>query len=98
MRKATNAFLLPLSWSIGFAQKASDFNKINPRKAGEPEEELVLNYEKWVLIRNGKESLAEQVKWISNRNFAFFEAYFSNYIEGTEFELEDAMRIGMHII
>jgi hypothetical protein len=29
----------------------------------------------------------------SFRNFAFFEAYFSNYIEGTEFELEDAMRI-----
>jgi hypothetical protein len=27
------------------------------------------------------------------RNFAFFEAYFSNYIEGTEFELEDAKRI-----
>ncbi len=29
----------------------------------------------------------------SFRNFAFFEAYFSNYIEGTEFELEDARRI-----
>ncbi|MBK8567061.1 MAG: Fic family protein [Saprospiraceae bacterium] len=29
----------------------------------------------------------------SFRNFAFFEAYFSNYIEGTEFELEDAMHI-----
>ena len=27
------------------------------------------------------------------RNFAFFEAYFSNYIEGTEFELEEAKRI-----
>ena len=27
------------------------------------------------------------------RNFAFFEAYFSNYIEGTEFELSDAKRI-----
>ncbi len=26
-------------------------------------------------------------------HFAFFEAYFSNYIEGTEFELEDAKRI-----
>lgn len=26
-------------------------------------------------------------------NFAFFESYFSNYIEGTEFELEDARRI-----
>lgn len=29
----------------------------------------------------------------SFRNFAFFEAYFSNYIEGTEFELEDAKKI-----
>lgn len=29
----------------------------------------------------------------SFRNFAFFEAYFSNYIEGTEFELGDARRI-----
>lgn len=27
------------------------------------------------------------------RNFAFFEAYFSNYIEGTTFEVEDARRI-----
>jgi len=27
------------------------------------------------------------------RNFAFFEAYFSNYIEGTEFELEEAKQI-----
>lgn len=29
----------------------------------------------------------------SFRNVAFFEAYFSNYIEGTEFELEDAKKI-----
>jgi hypothetical protein len=29
----------------------------------------------------------------SFRNFAFFEAYFSNYIEGTEFEVEEAKRI-----
>ena len=38
----------------------------------------------------------QQEQNISNqsfRNFAFFEAYFSNYIEGTEFELEDARRI-----
>ena len=27
------------------------------------------------------------------RNFAFFESYFSNYIEGTEFEIEDAWQI-----
>lgn len=29
----------------------------------------------------------------SFRNFAFFESYFSNYIEGTEFEIEDAWKI-----
>lgn len=29
----------------------------------------------------------------SFHNFAFFEAYFSNYIEGTEFEIEEAKRI-----
>lgn len=29
----------------------------------------------------------------SFRNFAFFESYFSNYIEGTEFEIEDARQI-----
>ncbi len=29
----------------------------------------------------------------SFKNFAFFEAYFSNYIEGTEFELNDAKKI-----
>ncbi len=29
----------------------------------------------------------------SFRNFAFFESYFSNYIEGTEFDIEDARRI-----
>lgn len=27
------------------------------------------------------------------RNFAFFDSYFSNYIEGTEFEIEDARQI-----
>ena len=29
----------------------------------------------------------------SYRSFAFFESYFSNYIEGTEFEIEDAKKI-----
>ncbi|MCK5136287.1 MAG: Fic family protein [Bacteroidales bacterium] len=29
----------------------------------------------------------------SFRNVAFFESYFSNYIEGTEFEIEEAMQI-----
>lgn len=30
---------------------------------------------------------------VSFRNFAFFESYFSNYIEGTEFEVSEARRI-----
>lgn len=34
-----------------------------------------------------------QVSDTAYRNFAFFESYFSNYIEGTEFTLEDARQI-----
>lgn len=34
-------------------------------RLGELGELFVLNYEKWTLIQNGKEILAEQVKWIS---------------------------------
>lgn len=34
-------------------------------KLGKSGEELVLHYEKWVLIKNGKDNLAEQVRWIS---------------------------------
>lgn len=35
----------------------------------------------------------QNITTASFRNFAFFESYFSNYIEGTEFEIEDAYRI-----
>ncbi len=35
----------------------------------------------------------ENVENASYRNFAFFESYFSNYIEGTEFEIEEARQI-----
>ncbi|MBI2258789.1 MAG: Fic family protein [Flavobacteriia bacterium] len=35
----------------------------------------------------------ENVEIQAYRNFAFFESYFSNYIEGTEFELDDAKKI-----
>ena len=35
----------------------------------------------------------QNISTASFRNFAFFESYFSNYIEGTEFEIEDAYRI-----
>ena len=34
-------------------------------KLGKSGEELVLHYEKWVLIKNGKDNLAELVRWIS---------------------------------
>ncbi|MCI1648736.1 MAG: Fic family protein, partial [Bacteroides sp.] len=39
-------------------------------------------------------SFPDQNTTLANyRNFAFFESYFSNYIEGTEFELKDAKSI-----
>lgn len=53
-------------------------------------------FEKLFIELKQKEFAALPEKNISNqsfRNFAFFEAYFSNYIEGTEFELEDAKKI-----
>ncbi len=46
-----------------------------------------LNNEQFPLIDEPNISTA------SFRNFAFFESYFSNYIEGTEFEVADAYRI-----
>ncbi len=39
------------------------------------------------------EILEPNITTASFRNFAFFESYFSNYIEGTEFEIEEAYRI-----
>jgi Fic family protein len=53
-------------------------------------------FEKLFIELKQKEFVALPEKNTSNqsfRNFAFFEAYFSNYIEGTEFELEDAKKI-----
>jgi len=35
------------------------------RNLGESGEELVIEYEKWELINNGKEKFAEQIRWIS---------------------------------
>lgn len=35
------------------------------RNLGSSGEELVLEYEKWSLIRNGKENFADQIRWIS---------------------------------
>ncbi len=37
----------------------------NNRNLGNSGEELVLEYEKWHLIRSGKEKFAEQIRWIS---------------------------------
>ncbi len=37
----------------------------NNRILGEQGEELILNYEKWNLIKLGKEKLAEQIEWVS---------------------------------
>ncbi len=53
-------------------------------------------FEKLFIELKQKEFAALPEKNTSNqsfRNFAFFEAYFSNYIEGTEFELEEAKKI-----
>jgi len=53
-------------------------------------------FEKLFIELKQKEFTELPEKNTSNRsfkNFAFFEAYFSNYIEGTEFELEDAKKI-----
>ena len=40
-----------------------------------------------------RDSPGKNITTQSFRNFAFFEAYFSNYIEGTVFELEEAKQI-----
>ena len=37
----------------------------NNRNLGNSGEELVMKYEKWSLIRSGKEKFAEQIRWIS---------------------------------
>ncbi|MEP7109370.1 MAG: Fic family protein [Ferruginibacter sp.] len=52
-------------------------------------EQLFIELKKQEFPNHPEKNIANQ----SFRNFAFFEAYFSNYIEGTEFELEDAKRI-----
>ena len=43
--------------------------------------------------RDFKDLPEKNISTRSFRNFAFFEAYFSNFIEGTVFELDDAKRI-----
>ncbi|TAD99448.1 MAG: cell filamentation protein Fic [Bacteroidetes bacterium] len=67
------------------------------RAFGNPYDPIRLSlFEKLFVELKQQEFITQPEKNISNqsfRNFAFFEAYFSNYIEGTEFELEDAKRI-----
>ena len=67
------------------------------RAMGEP-----YDAERYELFQSAFASLAnhefanvENKQWddASYRNFAFFESYFSNYIEGTEFTIEDARTI-----
>jgi len=45
---------------INYLEREQSNNKL-----GKSGEELVLNYEKWILIKYGKDNLAEQVRWIS---------------------------------
>jgi hypothetical protein len=52
--------------------------------------ELLFNY---LHNNNFKEQPEKNVTPKSFRNFAFFEAYFSNYIEGTVFEVSEAKEI-----
>ncbi|MFC2134721.1 Fic family protein [Bacteroidota bacterium] len=52
--------------------------------------EILSNY---LHNKSFKESPEKNVSLNSFRNFAFFEAYFSNYIEGTVFELSEAKTI-----
>lgn len=56
---------------------------------GKSGEELVLNYEKWALIKKGKDKLAEQVRWISNEegDGAGFDIL-SKYTNGTDKYIE----------
>lgn len=67
------------------------------RASGKPyDPERVHLFEKLFLDLNQREFKLYSEQNISGqsfKDFAFFESYFSNYIEGTEFELEDAITI-----
>ena len=67
------------------------------RAAGEPFDAARVDLFGTLLEKLGRESFpdipdpnASDAAFVT---FAFFESYFSNYIEGTEFELEEARRI-----
>lgn len=67
------------------------------RAMGEPydAERMVLFQNAFAYLANYEFANRENVQWDDNafRSFAFFESYFSNYIEGTEFTIEDARTI-----
>ena len=67
------------------------------RAAGEPFDAARVDLFGTLLEKLGHESSPDipdpNASEAAFATFAFFESYFSNYIEGTEFELEDARRI-----
>lgn len=67
------------------------------RIAGEPFDSARIDLFSTLLERLGRERFPDypdqNVSEKAFATFAFFESYFSNYIEGTEFELEEARRI-----
>lgn len=67
------------------------------RAMGEPydAERMDLFQNAFAYLTNYEFAYRENVQWEDKafRNFAFFESYFSNYIEGTEFTIEDARTI-----
>ena len=67
------------------------------RAMGEPydAERMDLFQNAFAYLTNYEFAYRENVQWEDHafRNFAFFESYFSNYIEGTEFTIEDARTI-----
>jgi hypothetical protein len=70
------------------------------RAAGRPYDPHRLEIFDALFIELNRSSLAETVdpapSGTSRENFAFFEAYFSNYIEGTTFTVEEAEDIVFH--
>lgn len=70
------------------------------RAAGRPYDPHRLEIFEALLTELNNSSLAEIVdpaqSGVARENFAFFEAYFSNYIEGTTFTVEEAEDIVFH--
>jgi len=80
--KPSNVLSSPLAMARAFG---------NPYDPGRLElfEKLFIALKQQVFEKRPEKNISYQ----AFLNFAFFEAYFSNYIEGTEFEIEEAKRI-----